>query len=159
MKLSRFLERGVVLPELEATTTEAVIGEMLDGLILVEQLDAARRNETLIALLKRESIGTTGLGSGVALPHAKLGFLDDFACALGVSQEGADFGASDSRPVQLVFMLLSPDDDPYGHLNLMGVIAGVVRAEDAIARILRCRSVPACISEIAEIEKQLFPDD
>ncbi len=159
LRLSKLLEAGVVLPDLEGRTTDEVIGEMLDALIASGIHDSERREDTLVALLKRESTSTTGLGSGIALPHAKLPYLSDFVCALGVSRKGVDFRSSDQLPVRLVFLLLSPIDDPYGHLSLMGVIAGLVRTEGFVDELSWCRSAQSALDHIGDAERQLHPDD
>ncbi len=157
LRLTNFLRDGIIIPELQASTTEGVIAEMLDGLILLGRIDPAVRKRTFIALLKRESIGTTGLGAGVALPHAKLDHIQEFVGGIGISQGGVDFQSSDRKPVHVVFLLLSPVDDPYGHLNLMGIMAALVRSEGAIEALKSTRNAGDAIECVEEIERELFP--
>lgn len=157
LRLTNLLRDGLIVPELQASTTEGVIAEMIDGLILLGRLDPADRKRTFISLLKRESLGTTGLGSGVALPHAKLEHVADFVGGIGISRDGVDFQSSDGKPVHVVFLLLSPVDDPYGHLNLMGIMAALVRSEGAIEALSGIRSAGDAIECVEEIERELFP--
>lgn len=158
MRLSTLLASGAALPDLEASTTESAIREMIDGLVARDALAAPLQDDVLVALLKRESTSTTGLGAGVALPHAKLRAIPDFVCAVGVSRRGIDFRASDRKPVLAVFLLLSPLDDPYGHLELMGVIGGLVRQDGFVTHLARCRTADSLVETIEQAERKLFPD-
>jgi PTS system fructose-specific IIA component/PTS system nitrogen regulatory IIA component len=150
----------VVIDRLSATRTEDVIREILEGLRdRGSALDGERIDDALVALLKRESVGSTGLGRGIAIPHAKLPFVRDFTVGLGVSRPGVDFGASDGRPVHAVFLVLSPEDDPYGHMRLMGLVAGIVRKEGFVERLRRCTTPETVVALVEESEEILFPDE
>lgn len=160
MRVSKFLELGTVVCRLEATRTEDVLREILAGIrdrggLLPED----RFEDALVALLKRESVGSTGLGLGVALPHAKLPYVREFAVGLGISRSGIDFQATDLAPVHVIFLVLSPVDDPYRHLRLMGLIAGLARKDGFLDAIRRCASAEAAIDLVREAETSLFPDE
>ena len=160
MRVSELLQRGAVICRLTATRTEEAIREILEGLVEKgNEITRERLDDTQVALLKRESVGSTGFGHGVALPHAKLPYVRDFALGLGVSRSGVDFQSSDGRPVHVVFLVLSPVDDPYAHLRLMGLLAGIVRQDGFVDAMRRCASSDAVVDHIAGSETHLFPDE
>src|SRR5688572_27542140 len=104
----RFVDERLVFPNLAASTLDGVLGELAAHLekagVVEDAEDLARR------LVERERMGSTGLGSGLAIPHCKLRDLADVVLAIGVSRMGIDFGAPDGEPVTLLFLVLSPAD-------------------------------------------------
>ncbi len=120
---------------LVAKDKEAALAEIVDLLIEAEGLDASARADTLKALLDREKIGSTGVGSHVAVPHVKVRGLDHAVCSLAIHPEGIPWAAVDSLPVQVVFMVLRPEKagdahDPERHLDMMRWVARLSRDPD-----------------------------
>jgi PTS system nitrogen regulatory IIA component len=124
----------LVFPDLGAKTLEEALAEMAAGLaklgIVPDAGDLARR------LSEREKIGSTGLGGGLAIPHCKVGNLEEIVLAVGVSRDGIDFQAADGAPVTLVFLVLSPAQAPALHLQALARISRVIRTP-GIAESLR----------------------
>lgn len=81
-------------------------------------------------LVERESLGSTGLGNGVAVPHVKGDGIDRVVLVLGRSKEGLDWQAIDGRPVHVMFLLVSPADEPETHLQCLRWIATLARNPD-----------------------------
>lgn len=79
-------------------------------------------------LWEREQLGSTGIGSGVAIPHCKIAGLREEIVAVALLPQGVDFGAADGTPVRLVFVVLSPADAPARHLQVLASISRWVRA-------------------------------
>ncbi|MBI1853316.1 MAG: PTS sugar transporter subunit IIA [Planctomycetes bacterium] len=154
-RLSELLRSGAIVPSLKSTKVEAVASELVDALIEAEALPHVHRESAIISILKRENASSTGLGSGVALPHAKVPFVRDFVAALGLASEGVDFNSSDSAPVKAVFLLFSPKDDPYGHLWLLGTIAGLIRQPRFVDSLLRSVDREQVRERIADAEDRL----
>ena len=127
-------------------------------MILAGCLGADERERILISLLKREAISTTGLGDQIAVPHAKLESLPDFVGACAISKQGVDFRAADGKKVKTIFLLLSPDDDPYGHLGLLGTIATLVRQEGFLDSLAKCSGTEEAIEFIETAEMALYRD-
>lgn len=156
MRLSEILRKGVILTDLKARSIDTLVAELVDGLILGGSLSAEHRDDAIIALLKREAISTTALGGGVAIPHAKVPFVGDFVGAMGYSRAGIDFRASDSKPVTVVFLLLSPPDDPYGHLSMLGTLAQLIRRK-TFAPTMGTMQPSEIVDYIAQAESEMFP--
>ena len=115
--LQSLVESRLVFPELQARTMEDALTEISRRLaaagVIADAEDLSRR------LLERERLGSTGLGSGIAIPHCKLRELQDVVLAVAMSGPGVDFHSSDGIPVSLIFLILSPADMPALHLQAL----------------------------------------
>ncbi len=158
MLLSELLQKGAVVQELKGLTTEDALGELIDALILAGCVGADEREKVLISLLKREAISSTGLGDEIAIPHAKVPFVPDFVGAFGYSRQGIDFRSMDSKAVRFVFLLISPGDDPYGHLRLLGTIATLVRRNGFLEDLKDSASPEEAVETIVQAENEAFRD-
>lgn len=87
-------------------------------------------------LLEREQLGSTGIGSGVAIPHCKLKGLSQGVVALAVLDQGVDFGAADGQPVRLLFLVVSPSEAPAEHLQILAAISRWLKSDRHVERIL-----------------------
>ena len=105
-------------------------------------------------LLTREKQATTGIGKGVALPHAKVSGIKKAVGTIGRSSEGIDFSALDYKPVYSVILLLSSPDDPDGHLQAMETIFKHVQ-RDIFRKFLRQSETAEAIAELVEEAEEL----
>lgn len=101
-------------------------------------------------LCEREELGSTGIGSGVAIPHCKLAGLDEVVLAVGISPEGVDFGAVDGEPVKVFFLLISPDDAPAEHLQSLATISRWIKNGRHRERILDLRDAAEIYSLLGD---------
>ncbi len=136
MKLQEIVHDNAILPDLEATERDAVVGELIDALISTGAAASELRQELIDAVLERERKGSTGFGRGVAVPHVKHESVERIAAAVGLSQKGVDFNSLDKQPVYSVFLLLSPVDKPEEHLQAMEIIFKHL-SQDTFRRFLR----------------------
>jgi len=95
--------------------------------------------EIFRALASRESLGSTGIGAGVAVPHASVRGLDRHFCIFARLAKSIDFEAVDDQPVDLVFLLLNPENRA-DHLNILSCIARRVREEETASTIRNAAS-------------------
>ena len=123
--LPRLVDEKLVFPELAATTLEEALREMSAGLARAGAIEDA--DDLAKRLIERESMGSTALGNGLAIPHCKLRDLIDVVLAVGVSRAGVDFRASDGEPATLIFLLVSPIEAPALHLQALARISRVIR--------------------------------
>ncbi|MBS3734565.1 MAG: PTS sugar transporter subunit IIA [Phycisphaerae bacterium] len=136
MKLADIMVSEAVVPELNAHTRNEAISELIQTLAKAKGWSAARAEQAEKAVLEREKQATTGIGKGVALPHAKLKGLEAPIGTIGRSAEGIDFSALDSKPVYSVLLLLSSPDNPDEHLQAMEAIFKHVQ-RDMFRKFLR----------------------
>jgi len=143
MKLHALLDDGLVLPRLEARDRTGVLREMAARL---EARHAPGLDDSLLdKLLKREELGTTAIGKGVAVPHCRAKGLTAPALLLGLSPDGVAFDAVDGKPSHVFFLLVSPEDNPGAGLRLLAAIAGLVRRSRGLASKLVKAPTPEAI--------------
>jgi mannitol/fructose-specific phosphotransferase system IIA component (Ntr-type) len=108
-------------------TKEQAISAIVDRLVETKGLRASDRDAILTAILRREQLGSTGIGRGVAIPHAKHPGVGNFVGAVAVFPEGVEFDSVDGQPVHVVCLFVSPAARPGEHLRMLEVIARQMR--------------------------------
>ena len=136
MKLSDFVIREAVIPDLTATTKEGVIREMVESLRITGHVGNGEEERVIKAIMKREEQGTTGIGRGVAVPHTKHPGTARLIGNVALSRTGIDFNSLDGEPVHVLFLLVSPSDRPGDHLRALETISRHLR-NDTFCRFLR----------------------
>ena len=104
------------------------------------------------ALLERERIGSTGIGNGVAIPHAKSTSIKTLCAAMGTSQAGIEFDSVDGQPVHLVFLVLAEANNPGPHVATLAEIARLLQLPGFYRRILSAPTPKAVLSILNEEE-------
>ena len=122
MRLSDIVVSGAIVTDLDATSRDDAIGELVDALVGAGVIAEGDRSTLIERVLERENKGSTGFGKGVAVPHVKHSAMTKMAAAVGLSRSGIEFHALDEQPVYTVFLLLSPAERPEEHLQAMEVI-------------------------------------
>ena len=122
MNLSELLSVERVIPQLEATEQWSVIDEVVAHLDGLGELGGGAPGEMVRLLREREERISTGIGSGVAVPHAFTGEVDEVVAAFGRSAEGIDFEAFDNAPVEFVLLLLVPEGKATEHLKTLAAV-------------------------------------
>jgi len=154
MKLQDFVVKQAILPQLQNTDRDGVIGELVDALIAAGTVPKTLREDLIKMILQREKGGSTGFGKGVAVPHARHEKVKKMTAALGVSQQGVDFNALDKAPVYSIFLLLSPKDKSEEHLQAMENIFSNLQ-KDTFRRFLRqSTTVDQIVDLLAEADSQ-----
>ncbi len=149
MKFSDFVKTEAIKAELAAYDKEEVIQELVDSLIAAEALDDGERDSIIKAIMKREELGSTGIGRGIAVPHTKHPSVDKLVGTVGVSSEGVDFNSLDGEKVQLFFLLISPIDRPGDHLRALENISRQLR-DDTFCRFLKQAKSAEDIQQLLE---------
>ncbi|MCA9101638.1 MAG: PTS sugar transporter subunit IIA, partial [Planctomycetales bacterium] len=103
--------------------------EMAQSLVDAGQIAADEYESIVKAIMKREELGSTGIGRGVAVPHTKHPSVDRLVGTVGVSSEGLDFNSLDGEKVLLFFLLISPPDRPGDHLRALENVSRQLRDE------------------------------
>ena len=123
MKLANLLTPNRIILEMSAGEHWPAIVELIDHLVADSSLDPGLRDEVLDALKIREEQVSTGVGHGVAIPHAFSEKLDKVVAVFGRSKGGIDFEALDNKPVHFVILFLVPKKDYHLHLQTLAAIA------------------------------------
>ena len=119
MKFSDFVCTDAITPQLTADDKDSVIAEMVESLVSAGQVSADEKDDIIKAILKREELGSTGIGRGIAVPHTKHPSVDRLVGTVAISIDGVDFDSLDGEKVQLLFLLVSPPDRPSDHLRAL----------------------------------------
>ena len=136
MRMSDFVVRDAINPDLQATNKEGVIREMVESLHRAGYFKGAEVEDIVKAILKRELLGSTGIGRSVAIPHSKHGTVDRLVGTVGVSRGGVPFDSLDGEPVHVFVLLISPQDRPGDHLRALENVSRSLR-DDGFVRSLR----------------------
>lgn len=144
MKISEILNKNSIISDLVSTHKTGVLQEMANAVA-----DASQADPQAIAgvLMERESLGSTGIGGGIAIPHGKLAAVESVTVGFGLSRRGIDYDSLDNRPVHIFFLLLTPENSTGGHLKVLAQISKLLKMDHFKDRL----KAAASIDEIYEI--------
>lgn len=125
MKIMDFLNKKAISVNIKAADKEGVIRELVD--ILARATDIKNEEELVKAILAREALGSTGIGQGVGIPHAKSQAVKELVAAFGLSRAGVNFDSLDGEPVYLFFLLIAPEESAGPHLKALARISRVLK--------------------------------
>ncbi len=123
MTLASLLSEELIIPEMVATDRWQAIEEIVNRLVEEGQLDIAHRDEAIASLRHREETMSTGIGFGIAIPHASCDALSKVTACFGRSKIGIDFESLDGKPVHFIVLFLVPKDQFQTHLRTLAAIA------------------------------------
>jgi len=138
MTLASLLSEDQIIPEMSATDRWQALGELVSCLVEEGHLSTSCREDAIAALRHREETMSTGIGFGIAIPHASCGSVTEVTACFGRSKGGIDFESLDGKPVHFIVLFLVPKDQFQTHLRTLAAIAKflndpAVRAELADA--------------------------
>ena len=136
MRMSDFVVKDAIVPDLTATSKEGVIREMVESLRSAGNFKGGEPDDIVKAILKRELLGSTGIGRGVAIPHTKHACVEKLVGTVALSKAGVGFDSLDGEPVHVFVLLVSPQDRPGDHLRALENVSRRLR-EDGFVRSLR----------------------
>ena len=136
MTLSDLIDPKAIVEDLQAATKEEVVKEMVAVLASAGKVAGDDAKALAAALMAREQLGSTGIGQGLAVPHAKHENVKNLVAAFGRSKKGIDFDSLDGEPVHLVFLLLSDKEASGIHLEALAYITRLLR-DDVFCRFLK----------------------
>ena len=132
MEIANLLSLSGVLDDVRAGSKKQALQEL--SAIAAAQTEQAERT-VLDMLLARERLGSTGVGAGIAIPHAKLAGLTQIAAVFARLREPVEFDALDGKPVDLIFLLLAPDSAGSDHLKALALVSRLLRDHRVCARL------------------------
>jgi len=137
--LKGLIKKGVVR-FLEASTRDEALRELVDALGESKEIEDC--DKFFEAILKREQIVSTGIGMGVAIPHAKLEEFDHFFLAVGVQKgkDGIEWESLDGAPVRLIFMIGGPVDKQTEYLKILSHLTAAIKDEERRSSLLNAES-------------------
>jgi PTS system nitrogen regulatory IIA component len=152
MKISNYLKPGDIIPELVASSKMEVLEELASKVI--ERNMSINREQLVAVLREREKLGSTGIGDGVALPHAKLQSAENIIVVFGRSIKGVPFESLDGKPAHLFFLLVAQGEQFSAHLRLLAHISRMLKNPQFRAQLLEAGDVEAIDRIIREQDEK-----
>lgn len=154
MRMIDFVAREAIVPELTATTKEGVIREMVSSLGAAGYLKSGEADDIVKAVLKRELLGSTGIGRGVAIPHTKHNSVERLIGTVAISHPGVAFDSLDGEPVHVFVLLVSPQDRPGDHLRALENVSRSLRDDGFVRSLRQATSREAIWDLLGELDQQ-----
>lgn len=154
MRLTNFLVRDAIIPNLATAAAgvdprdqtavravkQQVVGEMVAALRKSGYFRDDDLHDIVRAVMRREELGTTGIGHGIAIPHSRHQSVDRLIGTLALSRTGLPFESLDGEPVHVFFLLVSPQDRPGDHLRALEAVVRTMRDEEFVRRLRACQT-------------------
>ena len=156
MKFADFVSREAIRADITADDKEGVIREMVQALAEASKVPQGEYESIVKAIMKREELGSTGIGRGVAVPHTKHPSIDRLVGTVAVSSEGVDFDSLDGEKVHLFFLLISPPDRPGDHLRALENVSRQLRDETFCKFLKQAKNAEDIIQLLEEADNNQF---
>jgi len=154
MTLTDLLSPDVIKIPLESMEKNQIIEEMVDILNQTGRID--NRDDVLRAVQERENVMSTGMGDGVAIPHAKTDGVKELVASFGIARQGIDFQSIDGKPVRIVFLLVGPTRQTGPHLKALSRISRLVHRKAFRDSLANASNPDNVIKAIKDEEKKFF---
>ena len=155
MRLSELLNTNAITLRLKAQTKKEALVE------LAELLESAHgfnsQGEILDRVMRRESMMTTGIGNGVAIPHGKARSVDRMVAACAVAPEGLDFESEDGRPVYLLVLFVSPENATTLHVRVLANLSRLLKEESVRKTLREAKTPQAFMAALHSAESAYIP--
>jgi nitrogen PTS system EIIA component len=153
MRIRELLSEDAIVPDMTARDKKSALTELCGQ--LAEGRPGLDAGQMVTVLLERERLGSTGIGSGVAIPHGKLPEVEGLITGFGRSQEGVDFASMDDQPAHLFFVLFAPATATRAHLDALARISQLLQNAEVRARLMAAEGAAGILSAIDAAEAEL----
>lgn len=142
MRMPHFIVKDAIIPDLTSVTRDGAIREMVHTLHAAGQFLNTDTEDVVRAVLRREQLGSTGIGRGIAIPHSRHAAVTQLVGTIGLSKaEGRiPFDSIDGEPVDVVVLLISPQDKPGDHLRALENVVQTMRDDEFVKALRACRT-------------------
>lgn len=152
MKITELLTKDTILLNIDGKQKEEAIDQLVDVLLKAGKI--TNQNDFKSAILKREGQSTTGIGDGIAIPHAKTAAVKEAAIAFGKSVAGVDYESLDGKPAHLFFMIAAPEGANNTHLEALARLSGLLMKAEVRYELLKAASADEIIGIINRFDKE-----
>jgi len=149
-KISELLLQPAIILDLKAKEKVEAIKELSN--VLIEQGIVTDANEFFNAILKRENLESTGIGSGVAIPHARTKAVKNIILAFGRSQTGVDFSSLDGKPSHLIFLIAAPEEKKSEYIITLARLSKILRNEQVRVQLSHAKTPEEILAIVAQNE-------
>ena len=157
MRITELLTKDTIAMELSASDKDGVINELIDQLDQAGKLNDKAAYQQ--AIFDREAQSTTGIGEGIAIPHAKVEAVEQPAIAFGKSQAGVDYQSLDMQPAHLFFMIAAPAGGAQTHLDALAKLSGILMDDQVRAELLAANSPEEVLNIINKADDEATDEE
>lgn len=154
MLISDYLKRDCIAVNMASDSKEEVIRELAELQFKVHP--ELNREETMKGLFEREDLLTTGIGKGIAIPHARVGSCSEICVSFGLLSEGLDFNSLDEQPVRIVLLILFPKDQVNLQLRFLARVSRLLQHASLHDDLYRCETAEDVVRVFKEFEEKHF---
>ncbi len=154
MKIMDFLSKKAIVIDLKSIKKEDILRELVDALVQAGEIDKRYRNKLIEALMARETLGSTAIGQGVGIPHAKLDTIKKLIAAFGLSKKGVNFDSLDGESVYIFFLLLAPADSAGPHLKALARVSRLLKDKYFRDSLRQCQDDKTVIKIITQEDER-----
>ncbi len=148
MKIVDLIKRDMVVPALQATDKRGILEEL--AAYMAGKQPRIDRATLARVLIEREQLASTAIGEGVAIPHGKLGTVNEIVACLGRGRDGIEFDSMDGQPTYLFFVLVAPESSTGAHLKALARISRVFKDPEFRRRLLAAPDAEAMYTVVAD---------
>ena len=154
MQVMEFLSKKAIVTDIKSAKKEDVIKELVDTLVNSGDIEKRSRNKLIESLMAREALGSTAIGQGIAIPHAKSDCVEKLVAAFGLSKKGVDFDSLDGEPAYIFFLLVAPQDSAGPHLKALARISRLLKDKYFRDTLRACEDDKAVVKIIAQEDEK-----
>jgi PTS system fructose-specific IIA component/PTS system nitrogen regulatory IIA component len=140
MKMSQFVVKSAIRPVLNATTKDAAIRELAESLHAAGRFNSNDLEDIIKAILRREQLGSTGIGRCIAIPHTRHASVSQLVGTIGLSPAGIPFDSVDGEPAHILVLLISPQDKPGDHLRALENVVQTLKDDEYVKALRDCKT-------------------
>ena len=139
-RMAEFVVRDAIVPDLQSSSKEGAIREMVQSLQQAGLFADCPTDEIVRSIMRREQLGSTGIGRNIAIPHAKHAGVDKLIGTVALSKAGVPFDSIDGQAVHVLVLLISPQDRPGDHLRALENVVRSMRNEQFVQELRQAKS-------------------
>ena len=151
MNINQMLDEKSFLINFEATSKKQMLNELCKLANKKFNLDERTLLENLT---KREKLGSTAVGNGIAIPHANISGISEPRVLVATLSEGLDFNAADDQPIDIVFLLLAPDNEGSEHLQALALVSRLLRNNELTNKLRGCKNPESAMIVITQTDSE-----
>lgn len=152
VKITDYMSKDLINLELKGKTKSEILEEL--SKLIAKSPNIHNKDVVKKALMEREALGSTGIGKGIAIPHAKTDIAEKLTVAFGISKNKVDFDSLDNEGVNIFFVFASPMKDSQVYLKVLARISRLIRDENFRNKLLNCK-VPEDVIRYIDAEEAI----
>ena len=147
MNINHMLSADAVIVNFESKSKKHILNKLCE---LAEKKIKVNSRNLLETLTKREKLGSTAVGNGIAIPHANVPNINKPYVFVATLLNGLDFNATDDQPVDIIFLLVASDNEGSEHLQALALISRLLRNKELTTKLRGCKSTEAALAVISQ---------